>query len=128
MTPLDNSPDPIWVHPDDNGGTSDLRGPRGYDTGYVVEDHGTARVGRLTLAPDPPVVSRLAPERDRVLKLRFIKRPGDQRIVKVEVFDADTCEVVGQIFVSDVKLSYPANGGHPEALVRLISAWEDAYE
>lgn len=30
MTPLDNSPDPVWIHPDDNGGTSDLRGPRGY--------------------------------------------------------------------------------------------------
>ena len=67
-------------------------------------------------------------QRHRVLKLRFIKEPATQRIVRCEVFDADTKDVVGQIFVSDVKLSYPANGGHPEALVRLISAWEDAYE
>lgn len=123
MTPLDNSPDPVHLP------------PRGYDTGYVVEDHGTARVGRLTVAPDPgraavdSAIERVrALERDRVLKLRFIKRPSDQRIVKCEVFDADTREVVGQIFVSDVTLKYEANGSHPEALVRLISAWEDAYE
>lgn len=65
---------------------------------------------------------------NRQLKVRFIKRPSDQRIVKCEVFDADTREVVGQLFVSDVTLKYEANGSHPEALVRLISAWEDAYE
>ena len=47
-------------------------------------------------------MTRITPERDRVLKVRFIKRPSDQRIVKCEVFDADTREVVGQIFVSDV--------------------------
>ena len=73
------------------------------------------------------VPAELGVTRDRVLKLRFIKRPSDQRIVKCEVFDADTREVVGQIFVSDVTLKYEANGSHPEALVRLISAWEDAY-
>ena len=109
-----------------------LAPPQGYDTGYVVKDEGTARVGRLTLAPDPPVVAPVAAElgvtKERVLKVRFIKRPSDQRIVKCEVFDADTREVVGQIFVSDVTLKYEANGSHPEALVRLISAWEDAYE
>lgn len=115
-----------------------LTEPIGYDTGYVVKDGGTARVGRLTIAPSDleargaaAIDDLAAQNRDaanRVLKLRFIKRPGDNRIVKCEVFDADTYEVVGQIFVSDVKLSYPANGGHPEALVRLISAWEDAYE
>ena len=102
--------------------------PTGYDTGYVAGDNGTERVGRLTLAPEPPVVTRITPERDRVLKVRFIKRSSDQRIVKCEVFDADTREVVGQIFVSDVTLKYEANGSHPEALVRLISAFEDAYE
>ena len=123
MTPLDNSPDPVHLP------------PRGYGTGYVVEDHGTARVGRLTVAPDPgraavdSAIERVrALERDRVLKLRFIKKPDTQRIVKCEVFDADTREVVGELYVSDVKMLYPANGGHPEARVRLISAWEDAYE
>lgn len=89
----------------------------------VLRDFNTPRTDSLTFPPRPALVPS-----HRVLKLRFIKRPDTQRITKCEVFDADTREVVGELFVSDVKMLYPANGGHPEARVRLISAWEDAYE
>ena len=89
----------------------------------VLRDFNATMRPLMTLPP------RLEPEPShRVLKLRFIKKPDTQRIVKCEVFDADTREVVGELYVSDVKMLYPANGGHPEARVRLISAWEDAYE
>ena len=33
---------------------AELRPPTSYDTGYVAGDSGTERVGRLTLAPEPP--------------------------------------------------------------------------
>ena len=89
----------------------------------VLRDFNTPRTDSLTFPPRPALVPS-----HRVLKLRFIKKPDTQRIVKCEVFDADTREVVGELYVSDVKMLYPANGGHPEARVRLISAWEDAYE
>lgn len=76
----------------------------------------------------PPPVPFSPPARPPVVKVRFIKRPTDNRIVKCEVFDAASRAIVGELSISDVTLSYPQDGKHPEALVRLISAWEDAYE
>jgi len=84
----------------------------------------------LTIGPPgdpPPPIPFSPPERPPVVKVRFVKWPDDGRIFKCEVFNAATREVVGELYVGDVSLHYSGDGSHPEARVRLISAWEESY-